>query len=67
MAYLFTHDDKAERERLAAIEAGLDPFTIEHLERIGVREGWRCCSKPALCCSSGTRACGSNGWWESLA
>jgi 2-polyprenyl-3-methyl-5-hydroxy-6-metoxy-1,4-benzoquinol methylase len=42
MAYLFTHDDKAERERLAAIEAGLDPGTIECLEKIGVRDGWRC-------------------------
>jgi ubiquinone/menaquinone biosynthesis C-methylase UbiE len=42
MPYLFTHEDKAERERLAAIEAGLDPFTIECLEKIGVGEGWRC-------------------------
>ena len=42
MSYLFTHEDKAERERLAAIEAGLDPVTIECLEKIGVREGWRC-------------------------
>jgi SAM-dependent methyltransferase len=42
MAYLFTHEDKAERERLAAIEAGLDPFTIECLEKIGVGDGWRC-------------------------
>jgi SAM-dependent methyltransferase len=42
VTYLFTHEDKAERERLAAIEAGLDPFTIECLEKIGVREGWRC-------------------------
>ncbi|MBI3465878.1 MAG: methyltransferase domain-containing protein [Planctomycetes bacterium] len=42
MSYLFTHEDQAERERLAAIEAGLDPFTIECLERIGVREGWQC-------------------------
>ncbi|HZL89619.1 MAG TPA: methyltransferase domain-containing protein [Pirellulaceae bacterium] len=42
MAYLFTHEDKAERERLAAIEAGLDPFTIQCLEEIGVSEGWRC-------------------------
>jgi len=42
MSYLFTHEDKAERERLAAIEAGLDPGTIECLERIGVREGWHC-------------------------
>ena len=42
MSYLFTHEDKAERERLAAIEAGLDPGTIESLEKIGVREGWHC-------------------------
>jgi SAM-dependent methyltransferase len=42
MPYLFTHEDKAERERLAAIEAGLDPITIECLEKIGVGEGWRC-------------------------
>lgn len=42
MPYLFSHEDKAERERLAAIEAGLDPITIECLEKIGVREGWHC-------------------------
>ena len=42
MAYLFTHEDKAERERLAAIEAGLDPFTIDFLQTIGVAEGWTC-------------------------
>src|SRR5262245_7484517 len=42
MPYLFTHEDKAERERLAAIEAGLDPFTRECLEQIGVGAGWRC-------------------------
>jgi SAM-dependent methyltransferase len=42
MKYLFTHEDKAERERLAAIEAGLDPFTLECLAKIGVGEGWRC-------------------------
>jgi SAM-dependent methyltransferase len=42
MAYLFTHEDKAERERLAAIEAACDPITIEGLEKIGVKEGWRC-------------------------
>jgi SAM-dependent methyltransferase len=42
LAYLFTHDDKSERERLAAIEAGLDPTTIECLEKIGVGDGWRC-------------------------
>ncbi len=42
MTYLFTHEDKAERERLAAIEAGLDPFTTECLATIGVGPGWRC-------------------------
>jgi SAM-dependent methyltransferase len=42
MSYLFSHEDKTERERLAAIEAGLDPFTIDCLVRIGVGEGWRC-------------------------
>ena len=42
MAYIFTHDDRKERERLAAIEAMLDPFTTECLERIGVADGWNC-------------------------
>ncbi len=42
MPYLFSHEDKTERERLAAIEAGLDPITIECLQKIGVGEGWRC-------------------------
>jgi len=42
MAYLFTHEDKAERERLAAIEATANPLTIECLEKIGVGEGWHC-------------------------
>jgi SAM-dependent methyltransferase len=42
MAYLFDEATKAERERLAAIEAGLDPFSIECLKSIGVAEGWRC-------------------------
>ncbi len=42
MSYLFSHEDKSERERLAAIEAGLDPFTIDCLQNLGVGEGWRC-------------------------
>lgn len=42
MSYLFSHEDKTERERLAAIEAGLDPFTIDCLQKLGVGEGWRC-------------------------
>jgi len=42
MAYLFTHEDQKERERLAAIEATADPFTIERFESIGVQPGWHC-------------------------
>jgi SAM-dependent methyltransferase len=40
--YIFTHDDKTERDRLASIEAAFDPYTIGYLERVGVQEGWRC-------------------------
>ena len=42
MAYVFTHEDKRERERLAAIETMGDPFTTECLDKIGVAKGWRC-------------------------
>src|SRR5947209_16298942 len=42
MPYLFDEATKAERERLAAIESGLDPFSIECLRNIGVAAGWRC-------------------------
>jgi SAM-dependent methyltransferase len=42
MPYLFDEATHAERERLAAIEAGLDPFSIECLQKIGVGAGWRC-------------------------
>ncbi len=42
MPYLFDHADVSERERLAAIEAMGDPFTIECLEKIGVGDGWSC-------------------------
>src|SRR5262245_49683388 len=42
MPYLFDHAAKAERERLAAIEAAADPLTIECLEKIGVGPGWHC-------------------------
>jgi hypothetical protein len=38
LAYFFTHEDKAERERLAPIEAGLDPFTIECLEKVNLAD-----------------------------
>jgi hypothetical protein len=30
------------RERLAALEALVDPSTIRHLEALGVSEGWQC-------------------------
>jgi SAM-dependent methyltransferase len=42
MTYLFDHKWQAERERLAKIEAALDPQTIGYLETIGVGTGWRC-------------------------
>jgi hypothetical protein len=42
MPYLFDHAAKAERERLAAIEAVANPLTIECLEKIGVSPGWHC-------------------------
>jgi SAM-dependent methyltransferase len=40
--YSFENDWQAARERLAAIEAWLDPGTLRHLLACGVREGWRC-------------------------
>jgi len=42
VAYIFTHDEQTERDRLASIEAALDPHTIGFLEQIGVQQGWRC-------------------------
>ena len=42
MPYLFDEATRVERERLAAIEAGLDPFSMECLQKIGVATGWRC-------------------------
>ena len=42
MPYLFDEATRAERERLAAIEAGLDPFSIECLQKLGVGAGWHC-------------------------
>jgi 2-polyprenyl-3-methyl-5-hydroxy-6-metoxy-1,4-benzoquinol methylase len=42
MPYLFDHAAKAERERLAAIEAAANPLTIEYLGQIGVGPGWHC-------------------------
>jgi SAM-dependent methyltransferase len=42
MTYLFDHSWEHERERLAAIEGGLDACTIACLLAIGVAPGWRC-------------------------
>jgi 2-polyprenyl-3-methyl-5-hydroxy-6-metoxy-1,4-benzoquinol methylase len=42
MPCLFDETTRAERERLAAIEAGLDPFSIECLQKLGVGAGWHC-------------------------
>ena len=42
MSYPFEHSWKHERERLAAIEGGLDAYSIACLTAIGVAPGWRC-------------------------
>lgn len=42
MAYQFEHSWQYERERLAAIEGGLDAYSVASLAAIGVGEGWRC-------------------------
>jgi len=42
MGYLFEHSWENERERLAAIEGGLDGSSIACLNAIGVAPGWRC-------------------------
>src|SRR5947208_3890577 len=61
MAYLFTHEDQAERQRLAAIEAAANPLTIECLEKIGVGEGWRCLEVGAGAGSIAEWLCGRVG------
>jgi hypothetical protein len=40
--YTFDNDWHAERKRLSALEAWLDPGTIRHLEACGVGQGWQC-------------------------
>jgi ubiquinone/menaquinone biosynthesis C-methylase UbiE len=42
MSYQFEHTWEHERERLAAIEGGLDGYSIACLNAIGVAPGWRC-------------------------
>jgi hypothetical protein len=41
--YIFERNPVEEEfRRLRLVEDALDPATISHLERIGIREGWRC-------------------------
>ena len=40
--YQFDNAWRQARQRLALLEAQLDPSTIEYLERLGVGDGWRC-------------------------
>ena len=40
--YVFDHNWKEERDRLASIERMLDPITVHRLESIGIKDGWRC-------------------------
>ena len=49
---MFEHFWENERERLAAIEGGLDAYSIACLNAIGVAPGWRCLEVGAghLCC-----------------
>jgi ubiquinone/menaquinone biosynthesis C-methylase UbiE len=42
MSYQFEHSWQHERERLAAIEGGLDASTIACLTGLGTAPGWRC-------------------------
>lgn len=41
-AYVFDNSWEKERERLAGLEASLDPGTTRHMESIGVGPGWTC-------------------------
>ena len=41
-SYAFANVRDMQRERLRTLEALLDAGTIQHLERRGVRRGWRC-------------------------
>ncbi len=42
MTYVFSGEWRRERDRLAAIEAGEDPVTVDVLTRTGIGPGWRC-------------------------
>jgi SAM-dependent methyltransferase len=42
MPYLLDHSWEHEHARLSILAQALDPYTIRHLETIGVTTGWRC-------------------------
>lgn len=42
MPYVFAEQWRRERERLAGVEAAMDPNTIEVLSRLKIGTGWRC-------------------------
>lgn len=42
MPYVYDNTEPAEQERLASLEANLDPPTFSVLAEIGVGPGWRC-------------------------
>ena len=41
-AYTLDNAWRAARERLECLEAGADPYTAEHLDKVGVAPGWSC-------------------------
>ena len=41
-AYTLDKAWRAARERLECLETGCDPFTAEHLDKVGVAPGWSC-------------------------
>ena len=40
--YILPHDLAGERQRLKLMSQLLDPFERSHIERLGLRPGWRC-------------------------
>jgi SAM-dependent methyltransferase len=40
--YIFDNTWQQQRQRLAALEAWLDPGTTRHLDALGVAQGWQC-------------------------
>ena len=40
--YILPHNLSGERQRLTLMSELLDPFERSHIERLGLRQGWRC-------------------------